>query len=89
MVQAACPVMLFHVPRPQGVSTVDPFVSTKCPTLAFMQLDWPAWSCQVPMEHGVGDDAPGSEKLPAGTLPQSAEELEPVSYTHLTLPTKA
>ena len=70
--------MLFHVPRPQGVSTVDPFVSTKCPTLAFMQLDWPTWSCQVPIEHGVGADAPGPEKLPAGTLPQSAEELDPL-----------
>ena len=43
-----------------------------------MQLDWPAWSCQVPMEHGVGADAPGPEKLPAGTSPQSAEELDPL-----------
>ena len=30
------------------------------------------------MEHGVGADAPGPEKLPAGTSPQSAEEFDPL-----------
>jgi hypothetical protein len=29
------------------------------------------------MEHGVGADAPGPEKLPAGTSPQSEEEFDP------------
>ena len=43
-----------------------------------MQLDCPVWFCQVPIEHGVGADAPGPEKLPAGTSPQSAEELDPL-----------
>ena len=41
-----------------------------------MQLDCPVWFCQVPGEHCVGLDAPVPEKLPAGTSPQSAEELD-------------
>ena len=47
------PVMLFQVPRAQGVWAVDPLVSTKYPALAFVHATCPVMLFQVPSPQGV------------------------------------